>query len=65
MHRMTPRQKINTAKTRMEDSALELISFVEGYSANGVDPRWKRGELLRYARGYAARVDALTRVRKK
>lgn len=64
MARLTPRQRISAAKTRLEDSALYLISFVEGYSANTGGPLWKRGELLKHAREYAARVDILTRVRK-
>lgn len=64
MNRMSKQQKINSAKTRMEDAGLQLISFAEGYPTNGNQVSYKRAELLGLARSYAAKVDILTRVRK-
>lgn len=64
MNRMSKQQKINSAKTRMEDVGLQLISFAEGYHTNGNQVRYKRAELFGLARSYAAKVDILTRVRK-
>lgn len=63
---MTSRQKIDRAKSRAEDAALELIQFVEGWdkTMTSRSARDARGSLFRYARAYGAAIDRLTRVRK-
>lgn len=67
MNRMSKQQKINSAKTRMEDAALQLIAYVEQWPTPGGHSNLmldKRGTLLRMARAYGSAADRLTRVRK-
>lgn len=46
---------------RVEDAALSLVEFAEEYSRRSETDRWKRKQMLRLAREYAAAVRNLGR----